>query len=917
MNTKKVIGAFFAAAAFIMPAVSFAAVINNDPQDFATLRVANNTENPAGTTTAWAGTANAKAGDTVSFAIYYHNTGPDTATNVRVRLTPRTTNAGTVQAFTAIVSADNAAPVNGTATVYLSSSQTISFDGTTYWYPYNSNPTTQAPLLNGQSGAELFNGVGLNLGNIAPGWSTQGSVTANFHVSATPVANLSAPSVTTNAATNVAQTSVTLNGVVTPNGSETTSWFEWGTTSSFGTTIQKGSQGAGTSAVSITAGIWNLTQNTTYYFRAVANNAQGTTYGATLSFTTSGNVSQSTLPTITTNSATSISQNSAAINGYVNPNGTTDTVRWFEWGTSASGLNNQTTHYNHGTNPDGFSTNLSGLAQNTTYYFRAVAQNSQGVVQGATLSFVTTNGNGGGNQSQATVTTQSATNIGSDTAILNGYVDPNGTSDTTRWFEWGANSSSNMYYQTTRYNQGSTAGSFSAGVSNLSQNTTYYFRAVAQNAQGTVYGNTVTFTVGNNCNSGSYWNCGNNSSAVSTRNADTAGTYAVLNGYSDPNGNGDTVHWFEWGTNNSLGQSTQYVGQGNFATSFSATVTGLYPGTTYYYRAVARNTAGTVYGSTLSFTTSQQVVNNTGSAPAATTLLATNISASSAVLNSLVFSSNGQSTNAWFEWGTNGSMTSRTQTYVVGTLPVARYADTINGLVNGQTYYYRVVAENNYGRVYGSVLSFVATNPVIADNSPVVITTPAPVRTTTQSVVVVNRGTGTESLITLTIDGGDESIAVGEKRVYHVVWKNDSAQTLKNVVLRVNFSQSMIVESATRGSYSANDNAVAVDVKTLAPGEQGDTFIFATAGSDLKIGQLLVVTANMVYTTLRGAQGDAIAYVTQRVVDSTFNNGLSASIFGAGPFLPTTVFGWMLLIILVLALVLIGHYVYGRFATEK
>ncbi len=92
-------------------------------------------------------------------------------------------------------------------------------------------------------------------------------------------------------------------------------------------------------------------------------------------------------PSVQTIAASSITTTSAALNGYLNPNGSTDTVRWFEWGTSPLNLDKQTTHYSHGTLADGFSDTISGLVSDTPYYFRAVAQNSYGTVAGYVLSF--------------------------------------------------------------------------------------------------------------------------------------------------------------------------------------------------------------------------------------------------------------------------------------------------------------------------------------------------------------------------------------------------------------------------------------------------------------------------------------------------------------------------------------------------
>jgi hypothetical protein len=74
----------------------------------------------------------------------------------------------------------------------------------------------------------------------------------------------------------------------------------------------------------------------------------------------------------------------------------------------------------------------------------------------------------------------------------------------------------------------------------------------------------------------------------------------------------------------------------------------------------------------------------------------------------------------------------------------------------------------------------------------------------------------------------------------------------------------------------------------------------------------MVVTANMVYTSLSNVQGDVVAYVTHHVERT--QTALGASVFGLGAFLPTTLFGWMILVILVLILVLLGNHVYGRFS---
>jgi len=79
---------------------------------------------------------------------------------------------------------------------------------------------------------------------------------------------------------------------------------------------------------------------------------------------------------------------------------------------------------------------------------------------------------------------------------------------------------------------------------------------------------------------------------------------ATLNASVNPNGLATTAY-FQWGTSTAYGNTTpsQSLGSGTSATALSANLSGLAAATTYYYRVVATNSAGTVYGSAVSFTT--------------------------------------------------------------------------------------------------------------------------------------------------------------------------------------------------------------------------------------------------------------------------------------------------------------------------
>jgi hypothetical protein len=96
----------------------------------------------------------------------------------------------------------------------------------------------------------------------------------------------SAPSTTTSSPADVGQSSATLNGTVNPNGQSTTYYFQYGTTTSYGTQTSPADVGSGTTPVAVHQAIFGLSQNTTYHYRLVATNATGTTNGADGTFTT-------------------------------------------------------------------------------------------------------------------------------------------------------------------------------------------------------------------------------------------------------------------------------------------------------------------------------------------------------------------------------------------------------------------------------------------------------------------------------------------------------------------------------------------------------------------------------------------------------------------------------------------------------
>ncbi len=121
-----------------------------------------------------------------------------------------------------------------------------------------------------------------------------------------------APSVTTNAATNITLTSATLNGSVNPNEVSTAVKFEYGTTIGYGREIPATPSSVnGASAVAVSATSTGLSPNTLYHYRVVATSGAGTREGADQTFTTSNQAPSA--PTLSSPAANAFTNGSTPV----------------------------------------------------------------------------------------------------------------------------------------------------------------------------------------------------------------------------------------------------------------------------------------------------------------------------------------------------------------------------------------------------------------------------------------------------------------------------------------------------------------------------------------------------------------------------------------------------------------------------
>ena len=236
-----------------------------------------------------------------------------------------------------------------------------------------------------------------------------------------------------------------------------------------------------------------------------------------------------------------------------------------------------------------FTTAITGLDPGTTYYARAYATNTEGTVYGDDVTFTT-------DSRIPAVTTQSVSDVSYTTASITGNITDLGMPNATvHGVCYGL--SANPATTCTDEGVALASGEFTSDLSGLDPGTMYHARAYATNSQGTSYGADIIFTTQ-----------AVTLPTVMTGSAANIGEMsAVCSGEVTHNGGEDlTACGICWATqvDPTLSDSVwQGPVTGNGVGSFSGSITSLKPGTTYYFRAFATNSAGTAYGSSQSFKT--------------------------------------------------------------------------------------------------------------------------------------------------------------------------------------------------------------------------------------------------------------------------------------------------------------------------
>ncbi|NDH13257.1 MAG: hypothetical protein EBY13_05130, partial [Actinobacteria bacterium] len=399
------------------------------------------------------------------------------------------------------------------------------------------------------------------------------------------------------------------------------------------------------------------------------------------------------LPTVQTDSATAVAANSAQLNGLVKAGADTSTVSFF-WGTSNTLSSGETVTASQspviGNVNTQVSYNLSGLTTNTTYYFRVSATNSLGTSYGTIKSFVPVT-------TALSIATSSIDSGTVGTSYSFGLTATGGTGTYSSWAHTSGTLPTGLTFNTT-------TGVISGTPSETATARSLTFSVTDSLSQSAT--KTLTLTV-------------NPGVPTATTNAATsvAATSATLNGSITANGASTTITFCvsTSGTTTAgaltCASSPVAIGATSPSTtsttsSASASVTGLTSGTQYYYQIKGVNSAGTSYGSVLSFVPS--------SAPTVTTNNADTITATSAALSGSV-TANGSSTTITFCVSTsnavdgNGALTSCSLSPTsspLGTLSSTSASASSGTLSAGTTYSYQLIGTNSSGTTYGTYKSF-------------------------------------------------------------------------------------------------------------------------------------------------------------------------------------------------------------------
>ena len=503
---------------------------------------------------------------------------------------------------------------------------------------------------------------------------------------------LTTPVIETLPVTSVGSNSVRLLGeIIDDGGTEIIEkGFYWSSTDQTPDAGDKKEVVSGTTS-SYNKNITGLSPNTSYYFVAFATNSEGISTGIVYSFKTD----QLSPPIVQTDAASDVDENSATLNGNVTSDGNgIITERGFYWSSTDQTPDKDDNKEVVSGTIGNYNKNITGLPEDITYYFVAFATNSKGTSTGSVQSFKTYQYKASP-ASTPTVQTDSASDITTNSAKLNGNVTSDGDATITeRGFYWSSTDQTPDADDNKEVVSGTT-GIYSKNIKGLTANTSYYVVAFATNSKGTSTGYPQSFKTEHDL-------------PIPTVQTYIASEItlnsATLNGNVTSEGDATiNERGFYWILTDQIsgGRYNKETVPGAVG-SFSKNIAGLNPNTSYSFAAFATNSEGTSTGSTQIFKTYPKV-----KAPTVRTDTASNVAANSAILNGNV-TSDGDTLiiERGFYWSSVNKIPDAGDNKEIVSGTTGSFSHNITSLIANTTYYFVAFATNSEGTSTGDTQSF-------------------------------------------------------------------------------------------------------------------------------------------------------------------------------------------------------------------
>jgi uncharacterized protein (TIGR02145 family) len=549
-----------------------------------------------------------------------------------------------------------------------------------------------------------------------------------------------APSITSSTVTGTTKYGASVGGTITSNGGSiiSVSGICWSTTATPTTSDSKTTDG--TTSGTFTSTITGLTAGTTYFVRAYATNAIGTSYGAVESFTTLSTPLAQTTVLIGTQRWTDKNLNVA---NYRNGDPITYAANAAQWAAANAAGEGAYTYLKYASGDGGatYGKLYNWYAVNDARGLAPTGYHVPTKAEWTTLRG-TQPGNGKTLKSNTNDWSASFNNVNNFITYIPdaNYSNYNGTNSTG----FNALPGGSLFPNGTNGNYGS-ASLWTATIDPLNSakaNWTYFhstFLYDGADCCGTYElgnGMAIRLVKDNNAIETSPINpiLANTTAATSI----TANS-AILGGtITDEGATQVSVRGLVYGT--TTGSSTYSVTVGSGGGTFTSTLTGLSQGTTYYVRSFATNTQGTAYGTETSFTTQTTPTVSVTATP-------TSLTTTSAVGGGTISTTGGATiTTSGLVWDANANPTIALATKTTDGTTSGTFTSSITGLTQGATYHVRAYATNYLGTSYGPDITFTT------------ITTPTISATATITSITGTTATGGG---TISLDGGSNVTSRG------------------------------------------------------------------------------------------------------------------------------------------------------------